>query len=126
MRGSALPKGCHHIDRATNYFRRAVEDAVMEAKGEIGLVDACRISTAYRAERTAQLAQRWLLREAENLSAADRLAYAREVVRVSESRDRAIAALGLEKRPQDIWQALHAALPATTDNGKEATPHDPQ
>jgi hypothetical protein len=108
MRGSGLPKHCGHVQRATCHFRRQLERAVLDAKGEINIVDAAFINSAYRAERHGQLAQRWLMLEAEQMSAADRLAYSREVVKASESRDRAIAALKLDRKPSDIWEALHA------------------
>jgi hypothetical protein len=108
MRGSAMPKGCHHIDRATCHFRRQLEGAVLEARGEITLVDAAFVNTAYRAERHAQLAQRWLYREATSMTPADRLNYSREVVKASESRDKAIAALNLTKRPSDLWATLES------------------
>jgi hypothetical protein len=116
MRGSALPKGCHHIDRATCHYRRQLESAVLEARGEITLVDAALVNTAYRAERHAQLAQRWLHREAANMSPADRLGYSREVVKASESRDKAIASLKLERQSSDLWATLES-LPITQDNG---------
>jgi hypothetical protein len=88
-------------------FRRELEAAVMEARGEITLTDAAFINTAYRAERHAQLAQRWLAIEAESMEPADRLSYSREVVRASESRDKAIAALSLPKRDGgDYWASL--------------------
>jgi hypothetical protein len=111
MRGSAMPKGCHHIDRATSHFRRQLEAAVFEARGEITLVDAAYVNTAYRAERHAQLAQRWLYREADKMSAADRLNYSREVVKASESRDKAIASLKLDYQASDVWASL--TLPVT-------------
>lgn len=83
----------------------------MEARGEITLTDAAYVNTAYRAERHAQLAQRWLALEAENMTPADRLNYSREVTKASESRDKAIAALNLPKRPDaDPWQLLQSSV----------------
>jgi hypothetical protein len=79
----------------------------MEARGEITLVDAAYVNTAYRAERHAQLAQRWLALEAESMTPADRLNYSREVVRASAERDKAIAGLDLPKRHSaDYWSSL--------------------
>ena len=108
MRGSNLPKGCGGILRATHHFRRQLEDAVLQARQEITLLDSAFINTAYRAERHAQLAQRWLAKEADTMTPADRLAYSRETVRASAERDKAIAALDLPKRPSaDPWGTLH-------------------
>ena len=109
LRGAGLPKGCQHIQRATCQFRRQLESAVFDARGEITLVDASYVNTAYRAERHAQLAQRWLMRESEAMTPADRLNYSREVVRASAERDKAITALNLPKRPDsDPWQLLQS------------------
>jgi hypothetical protein len=110
MRGSGLPKGCGHIQKATLHFRRQLETEVLTARGEITLVDAAYVNTAFRAERHAQLAQRWLASEATTMTPADRLAYSREVVRGSADRDKAIAALGLPKRASlDPWGALSSS-----------------
>jgi hypothetical protein len=121
MRGSGLPKHCGHVQRATCHFRRQLEAAVLDAKGEINIVDAAFINTAYRSERHGQLAQRWLMLEAERMSPADRLAYSREVVRASESRDKAIASLKLDQRPADVWSSLHATA-FDVDGAKDAEP----
>jgi hypothetical protein len=97
-------------------FRRELEAAVMEARGEITLVDAAYVNTAYRAERHAQLAQRWLAMEAAEMTPADRLNYSREVVRASAERDKAIAALDLPKRHSaDYWSSLR------NGNGRDDT-----
>jgi hypothetical protein len=107
LRGAALPRGCERVGREINLFRRALETAVLDARGEITLVDASLINTAYRAERHAQLSQRWLGKEAHDMTPADRLNYSREVVRASESRDKAIDALNLPKRSDDDpWRTL--------------------
>ena len=58
-----LPAGCGHIRRATLDFRRQVENEILLARGEITLTDAAYVSTAFRAERHAQLAQRWLAKK---------------------------------------------------------------
>ncbi len=119
LRGAGLPKGCHHIQRATCQFRRQLETEVLTARGEVTLTDAAFVNTAFRAERHAQLAQRWLALEAESMSPADRLNYSREVARASSERDKAIAALNLPKRPSaDPW------LTITHHNATDAAPRD--
>ncbi len=118
MRGAGLPPGCQHIQRATCHFRRQLESAVMEARGEITLVDAAFVNTAFRSERHAQLAQRWLAKEAENMTPSDRLNYSREVARASSDRDKAIVALNLPKRPDaDPWLTIqhHPTTPTNRD-----------
>lgn len=124
LRGSGLPKGCGHIRRAINVFRRAIEAAVFDDRGEISLTDAAHINTAFRWERHAQLAQRWLMFQAETLSDADRLAYSRDVAKASTERDKSIAALRLPKRLQDnpcgLYDVPAAMLTQTSSNGDES------
>ena len=79
----------------------ALETAVMDRKGEISLFDAGLVQTAMRWERHALLAQRWLKKEAANMTHSDRLAFSREVARASESRDRALKELGLARTSHD-------------------------
>jgi hypothetical protein len=78
---------------------------VLEVRSEITLIDAAYINTAFRCERHAQLAQRWLAMEAESMTPGDRLNYSREVARASAERDKAIAALRLDERSgfDDLW-----------------------
>ncbi len=107
LRGAGLPAGCGHIQRSTNMFRRSLEHAVFDARGEVNLSDAALINSAYRWERHAQLSQRWLLKDSTNMSAADRLNYSREVARASSERDRCIKLLALPERADtDPWSSL--------------------
>ena len=123
LRGSGLPKGCGHIRRAINTFRRSLESTVFEDRGEVSLADAALINSAFRWERHAQLCQRWLMLEHEKLSDSDRIAYSRDVARASTERDKCIAALKLPKRLQDNPLGLYATSPIvateTNANGKE-------
>jgi hypothetical protein len=98
LRGAGLPSGCRKIETALNQFRRTLEDAVLEHRGEVSLVDAASVNSAYRWERHAQLAQRWLRLKGDTMNHTERLNYSREVARASSERDKAIAALCLPKR----------------------------
>ena len=100
MRGSNLPHGCEYIAKAIRYFRRQLEQAVFEVRGEVTLLDAASINTAFRYERLAQLAQRWLAVNSEEMSYTEKLACAREAARASAERDKAIAMLKLDERQQ--------------------------
>ncbi len=112
LRGSGLPKGCGHIRRAINIFRRTCEAAVFEDRGEISLTDAAHINTAFRWERHAQLAQRWLLLESETMNAADRLSYSQASAKASSERDKSIARLNLPKATDaDPWAVVDAQAP---------------
>src|SRR5262245_7692473 len=92
----AMPSGCGYVAARTKQLRTALQNAVMALKGEVSIVDAAAINTATRAERLAMLAQRWLRLNCDVMGHDARLAYAREVVKASETRDRAIRALKLD------------------------------
>lgn len=109
LRAGRLPPGCGAIRRAIDELRRSLEDAVSAARGTVNLLDATRIQSALRHETHAQLCRRWMRLE-EGLDADRMLTFAREVVRATESRDRAIAALNLGGGGPDPLDALRAAL----------------
>ena len=94
MKGSKLPKGCEYIEHRVNALppdgRR-----VMQAKGEIGIVDAAAVNSILKWERHGLLAAHWLRHEADKLSASDRLRFSEAIAKASDNRDRNIAALGL-------------------------------
>lgn len=107
-----LPTGASYVARMTNVLRRELESAVMEAKGQVTLTDAAAINTACRWERHAMLAQRWLRQHAEAMTHDQLLSFSRDVARASESRDRAIQSLGLDRREQDAIAALYSVCSA--------------
>lgn len=96
LRSAALPKGASYVARATNELRRAVEDAVIVAKGEVNILDAAAIQTLLRHERHAMLCQRWLRREHDKMTLAERLKFSAEIGRASAERDKALRSLGID------------------------------
>lgn len=116
-----LPDSMKRVEGDVYAFRRLVENAVMEAKGSIGLIDAALIQTACRHERASRLALAWLRGHEGELSHAERLAYSKAIAEASERRDKAIAALRLERKPTDWWDDYYAGRTATpaaiTDDG---------
>jgi hypothetical protein len=115
LRGAGLPQGAEHIGRACNQFRRQLESEVLAARHEISTVDAATINRAFRSERHAALCQWWLTRYGDKLSPTERLAFSREVVKGSESRDRAISDLRLPQSPTiDPLAALNALATSVT------------
>jgi len=97
-----LPKGCEYVERRINAFRLQLEQAVMQAKGTVSIADAAAINSACKWERHGMLATRWLRQEMDNLSAADRLRFSAEIAKASDRRDKAIRALGLDKKPDPL------------------------
>jgi hypothetical protein len=85
---------------------------VIACKGEVSLIDAAAINSAMRWERHALLAQRWLRKDWEELTADQRLNFSREVARASSERDKCLKTLGLEKSKEgaDPLAALYGKV----------------
>jgi hypothetical protein len=115
MCGSKLPKGCEYIENRVNLLRRQMEAAVLAAKGEISIMDAAAINSILRWERHGLLAAHWLRREADKLSAGDRLRFSEAIAKAGDARDKNIRLLGLDRDEADnVLTALYARLPAPT------------
>jgi hypothetical protein len=112
-----LPRDCQHIEIKINALRRTLEDAVMAAKGAIGIVDAAIIQSCCKWERHGALALRWLTKSADELKPVERLQFSREIARASTERDRSLAALGLHRDENaDAIAALYTRdLPSPSD-----------
>ena len=98
LKAGKLPLNCKYIESQINSLRRQLEDALMEARGEVSLTDAATIQTVCKWERHGALALRWLRLEQENLKPVERLTFSREIARASAERDKSIACLDLDKR----------------------------
>jgi hypothetical protein len=119
MRGGKLPKGCQYIENRVNALRRQVEHALVETKGEIGIVDAAAVNSILKWERHGLLAAHWLRHEAGRLSATERLKFSEAIAKASDARDRAIRSLGLDRnRAENVFDALYARQPAPNGDGK--------
>lgn len=106
-----LPAGCKYVEVRLNVFRRKLEDAVLQVKKEITMLDAALINTAVRWERHATLAHRWLTRQWDELKPADRLNFSREISRASSERDKSIRLLELDVNPvQSVWDEIDAEI----------------
>ncbi|MCI0643212.1 MAG: hypothetical protein L0Y72_06530 [Gemmataceae bacterium] len=121
MKGGKLPKGCMYIEHRVNSLRRQMETALMEAKGEINIIDAAAINSILKWERHGLLAAHWLRKEADKLSASDRLRFSEAIAKASDNRDRNIRALGLDRdNANSILDALYARGKAMLANGDGA------
>jgi hypothetical protein len=109
MRGGKLPKGCQYIENRVNALRRQVEAALIDAKGEIGIVDAAAVNSVLKWERHGLLAAHWLRHEADKLKPMEQLQFSREIAKASTERDKALAALALgRKKPPTLLSYLDA------------------
>ncbi len=111
MKGSKLPAGCTHIEHAVNGLRRQMEAEVIRIKGEISVVDAAAINSILKWERHGLLAAYWLRKEANTLSASDRLRFSGEIAKASDARDRNIKLLRLDAKAPPPW-----LIPAPDDS----------
>ena len=96
LRAGKLPKEMRYIENAVNAFRRELEQAVLDVKGEISIVDAGAINSASKWERHGRIAAHWLRKEADKLSANDRLKFSEAVAKASDARDKNVKSLGLD------------------------------
>ena len=95
-----MPDGCKYIECRLNKFRRTLEDALIDLKGEVSIPDAAAVQTALKWERHGALALRWLRLECEKMKASERLAFSREIAMASTQRDRALMMLHLDTKPE--------------------------
>lgn len=120
LKAGQLPKDAKYIEHRLNAFRRQLEDVVIANRGEVSLTDAAAIQTCLRWERHAYLAQRWLVKAGDSLKPTERLQFSREIARASTERDKALAALKLDRdRADDVLDTLYARLPAPGDQASE-------
>lgn len=109
-----LPKSMRRVEIEARDFRAALEASVIDRHGEIDLPKAGLIATAAAWQRHSALCVRWLREHAETMTHAERLSYSREIATASANRDKAVAALKLERTAADVFDALYAT-PAIAD-----------
>ena len=113
-----LPPGCSWLRRKITRFRNALEQAVLDRVGVLGIVDVAIIQSAARWETHAELCRRWLTEG--DLTPDQRLNFSRQVASASSERDRCLAKLPLASEHQeDPWDVL-TTIPA------EAAPEPPE
>lgn len=98
-----LPQGLAYVEKKINLFRRRLEAAVEEVKGEIAIGDAAAINSVCKWERHAMLALHWLRKEGDKLSASDKLKFSEAIAKASDARDRALAKLRLDVQDLSPW-----------------------
>lgn len=106
LRAAKLPPGCQFIHVQAKAFRRAIEDAIVRAHGQVSEVHACYVQTALRAEVHATLCAKWLRDAFDRLSPTERLGYSSAIVKASEARDRAIERLNIDPHKASAWDKL--------------------
>lgn len=107
LRSSKLPSDCRYVENSINTLRRELETAVHDAKGSVTLTDAGLIQSCLRHERRALLCERWL-RVEPDLRLDARLQLMRDVSNATDSRDKCIKALDIDRNSQaDMLDAIY-------------------
>ena len=107
------PPDAMYIEHQVNSLRRQLEDAVLAQHGEVSLVHAGIIQTSCKWEKHGALATRWLRLKGDQLKPTEVLQFSREIARASSERDKAIAALDLNRGPQVIDLQTYLASEGT-------------
>src|SRR5581483_6525253 len=125
-----LPSPFKHVRRFVNEFRRWVEAELMERSGTITAYQAKRLHTACLAMRHLACVERLMKTSGpppNGLKPEVWMAYADRVVRYSETADRALKDLGLDRTAaRSPWDVLDAAPYAQADAEQGPTPQDSQ
>jgi hypothetical protein len=122
---SRLGKGETWLRRQILAFRARLEDAVVEARGEINEASAMVIAAASVALREAKRCERRRAKDGDKLGLDDELALSDRIVRNYGAAERAVAKLGLTiGAGVDEWAAIYSqAAPAIASPPPEAAPH---
>lgn len=107
----SMGKGLSYPDKQAGIFRRAIENALIELRGEVGLLDAALVHSATEAQKVA-FANRAAKRAAEEagaLKAELALAFDRDYLKALDVRDRKLLQLGLNQREADPWDSLYSS-----------------
>ncbi len=98
-----LPRTMLRQKRAACQYRRGLEKAVIEAKGEVSMVDAHLIDEASGAELHSSVC-RWLLRtKLETMSVSDIARCSEQIMKARACRNRAVERLQLDTPPPMPW-----------------------
>lgn len=109
-----LPKPLLSVKREGRAYRRTLERAVLDAKGEISLTDAHLIDTATAATIAAGIS-RWVLRnKLEGMKGSDIHNCGQAIVKSKQLRDQAVKQLDLDRPLPAPW-AIDANSEETDD-----------
>lgn len=115
LKSGKLPREAMYIENQSNKLRKNLEDAVLALHNDVTLENAAHIDTAIKWLRHGALCQRWLRTEASTMKPTEKIAVSREIASASERRDKAIAALDLDRDTQyDLISDLYNEPPRTS------------
>jgi hypothetical protein len=117
MRAGKLPRGCEYIEARCNILRRDVENAVLELKGEINLLDAAAINSVLKWERHGLLAAHWLRTEIDTLSASDRLRFSEATLIAAVVDEAAMFGMSEDSKVRSDTELIRAVRPSLATTG---------
>ena len=104
-----LPKPLHRVQRFVLQYRRTLEDAVIEVRNEVGLIDAHVIDAACKHEQHAGVCRHLLRQKIETMSVADVRECSKQIATATDARNKAVRELQLERDESRIFDALYAS-----------------
>ncbi len=126
----SLPPQYVHAERLARQYRRQIEQAVIDQKGEVSLSDAHWIDAAAGHEAHASIMRQILRQKVETLQPGDVVRISESISRARESRNKCFDRLGLDLQSTDPWDALpryaawEAAGRAQNDDMTQQTKED--
>lgn len=104
-----VPPGCRDIQTQVDSFKTALEVAVEQVRGTLGVYEAACCQTAVEWHTYALKARRWVALEGDKLTIDQRISFSKEVARGFTERDRVLKLLGLDfKTAVDAATVLYA------------------
>jgi hypothetical protein len=106
-----LPPDLAHVKREARAYRRGLEQAVVDAHGEVSVVHAHALDTAVQGQIHFGVCK-WILRtKIDKMEVGDVMKCSGEMLRAKERRDAAVKTLDLDRNGRDLIDALYSPAP---------------
>lgn len=109
------------IENLARAQRKAFRDSVLTLHGEVTPYHEAVLQSAIRHETRARLAAKWLRKEGDGLSLAERLSLTAAISQATDARDKCLKLVGLDRslKTLDPWDTLDES--ASPTDGRLAT-----
>jgi hypothetical protein len=127
LNSGGLPPNCSYIARQINSFRTAMEKAILDVRGQLGVYEVACVQTATEYHCHALKCRRWARIADDELSHDQRLNFSREIAKAFESRDKILRNLGLNHKAgidETILDALYSHVPVGITDRSAGDPQD--
>jgi hypothetical protein len=121
MTTGELPGGCAYITRQLRSFKTALENAVLDARGVLGVYELAAVQSAVEWHSHALKARRWARVADNDLEWSEKLAFSRESARAFDQRDAILKRLGLDRPSEsDAIVLLYERTEGADDDGHDS------